>query len=158
MKHVALSGSRNLAPLAWPLNSFLPWVKSNLDDEVTWHIGDCPTGLDRFALAHMMLHAERFEFHIANWDEYGKLAGPSRNRDMLCRTHNHEANAIRTDPSKCDLLIAWPVGQSKGTRNTMEQARDLLIPVICPLDMSQHDMARILTRIRSGTDTHVSGD
>lgn len=50
----------------------------------------------------------------ADWDAYGKSAGPIRNRKML-------------DEGKPHLVIAFPGG--RGTRNMVEQAKGANVPV-----------------------------
>lgn len=48
------------------------------------------------------------EAHPARWDVYGKAAGPVRNKEMV------ELGA--------DLVLAFPVGESRGTRGCMQLA------------------------------------
>jgi len=55
------------------------------------------------------------EFH-ALWDIYGRSAGPIRNAQML-----REGNP--------DMVIAFPIGASRGTKNMIEQAQTAGIPV-----------------------------
>jgi hypothetical protein len=59
------------------------------------------------------------EPHYANWERYGRAAGPIRNREMA------DAGA--------DLCIAFlqetPDAPSRGTRNMIDQARERGIPV-----------------------------
>lgn len=50
------------------------------------------------------------EAHPARWDVYGKAAGPVRNKEMV------ELGA--------DLVLAFPVGESRGTRGCMRLARE----------------------------------
>lgn len=45
---------------------------------------------------------------IADWKKYGRAAGPIRNRLVI---------------EACTVLIAFPIGASKGTRNAIEQAK-----------------------------------
>ena len=45
------------------------------------------------------------EVYHANWDKYGKAAGSIRNREMV--------------NSGVDLVLAFPIGSSYGTRNAM---------------------------------------
>ena len=52
----------------------------------------------------------------AQWAAHGKAAGPMRNGEML-----------RLDP---DFVVAFPLGESRGTKNMMMQARRLGVPVI----------------------------
>lgn len=56
----------------------------------------------------------------ADWKTHGRAAGPTRNRQML----------QEGDP---DLIVAFPktiLEASRGTRNMVEQARKLGLPVI----------------------------
>ena len=46
----------------------------------------------------------------ADWDTYGRSAGPLRNREMA---------------EYADALIAFPIGKSPGTRDMIRQARQL---------------------------------
>jgi len=48
----------------------------------------------------------------AEWAKYGKAAGPIRNKKMLTE-------------GKPDLILAYPIGESKGTRNMMDQGKDI---------------------------------
>lgn len=50
----------------------------------------------------------------ADWEVYGRAAGPIRNREMA---------------EYADALIAFPVGKSPGTRNMIKQARELELNV-----------------------------
>ena len=49
----------------------------------------------------------------AEWDKYGKAAGPIRNEQMA----KYASEADR------GILVAFPVGESKGTRNMIKLAR-----------------------------------
>ena len=50
------------------------------------------------------------EAHPARWDVFGRAAGPVRNREMV------ELGA--------DLVLAFPVGESQGTRGCMQLAQE----------------------------------
>lgn len=50
------------------------------------------------------------EAHPARWDVFGRAAGPVRNREMV------ELGA--------DLVLAFPVGESQGTRGCMQIAQE----------------------------------
>jgi len=56
------------------------------------------------------------EVYPANWKEYGKAAGPIRNKQML-------------DEGKPDLVIAFLAPNSRGTKNMIDQATRAGIPV-----------------------------
>lgn len=47
--------------------------------------------------------------HVADWKKRGRAAGPVRNRKML-------------DAAKPELVVAFPIGASVGTRDCMEAA------------------------------------
>ena len=49
----------------------------------------------------------------AEWDKYGKAAGPIRNEQM----------AKYAAESDMGILIAFPIGESKGTRNMIKLAQ-----------------------------------
>lgn len=55
----------------------------------------------------------------ADWDKYGKAAGPIRNKKMI-------------DEGKPDLVVAFHsnISKSKGTRDMITKARDKGIPII----------------------------
>lgn len=55
----------------------------------------------------------------ANWEKYGRAAGPIRNKQML-------------DEGKPDIVVAFPTGKlsdSKGTANMVAQAKAAGVPV-----------------------------
>jgi ABC-type sugar transport system substrate-binding protein len=56
------------------------------------------------------------EQHLPDWNRYGKAAGPLRNQEMV------DAGA--------DVCLAFPAGESRGTRNCMRKAEEAGIPVI----------------------------
>ncbi|MEU9259026.1 SLOG family protein [Streptomyces sp. NPDC048212] len=82
--------------------------------------GACPTGADRFASIWCNdfygPNEGVFEIkHPANWDLHGKAAGPIRNREMV------HAGA--------DLCLAFPLGESRGTWNCVNECKKAGIPV-----------------------------
>ncbi len=58
------------------------------------------------------------ERHPADWDRYGRGAGPIRNREMV--------------ESGADVCLAYPLGESPGTRGCMALATAAGIPVLTP--------------------------
>jgi len=65
------------------------------------------TGVDALAETYSVKKGFQFIKFSANWKEYGKAAGPIRNRQMA---------------KYADALIAFWNGQSRGTKNMIELA------------------------------------
>lgn len=82
--------------------------------------GACATGAD--AAAHHWYETAGADLgcievkYPAAWEAYGKRAGPIRNEKMV-----KEAGA--------ELVLAFPLFGSRGTRHTMDLAREAGIPV-----------------------------
>ena len=78
--------------------------------------GHCD-GADLMGEQYARIKGYAVEVHLADWNQYGRAAGPKRNREMaLC----------------ADALIAFWNGQSKGTKNMIDEARAAGLPVrIC---------------------------
>lgn len=103
-------------------------IANTLDpgDTLTVVHGGCPTGADRAAArwCRLPVNAPRTvtvvgEPHPADWDRYGKAAGPIRNREMV------DAGA--------DLVIAFPLpgprSRSRGTWDCIGAAEAHGIPM-----------------------------
>lgn len=76
--------------------------------------GDAP-GADMIAHRWGLMRGIEVKPFPADWDRYGRAAGPIRNRQML-------------DEGKPHLVIAFPGG--RGTRNMIEQAEGANVPVV----------------------------
>lgn len=77
-------------------------------------------GADTLAKTWAMLRSVMVEPYPANWTEFGKAAGPIRNRQMLTE-------------GKPELVVAFfdvPYDESRGTRNMVEQSRKAGLEVI----------------------------
>lgn len=72
---------------------------------------------DNWAKAKIAQGAKvKVEAHPAEWDRYGKSAGPKRNQKMI--------------DLGAKVVLAFPLGKSVGTRHAMGAARKAGIPVI----------------------------
>lgn len=78
--------------------------------------GDCPSGLDRLARSWARWEGIPDEPYPADWNKYGKAAGPIRNQEMI--------------DSKPDEAWFFPVGAARGTRDCFERAERAGIPYV----------------------------
>ena len=76
-------------------------------------------GADLMARSSALLHGLKVEDYPADWNKYGRAAGPIRNRQML-------------DEGKPDIVYAFHpnIAESKGTKNMVNQAKKRGIEVI----------------------------
>lgn len=96
-------------------------TKATSEPPVLVH-GGCPTGADW--IADQLWHEWRMsgmnlataEVHPADWKRRGRAAGPVRNAEMVA--------------AGADVVLAFPLGPSPGTRGCVRLARAAGIPVI----------------------------
>lgn len=111
MKAAIFTGSRNWKD--WKLISKII-LKNKYD--IIIH-GDCPTGADYIVDKIGRLFGKTIIKMPAQWDKYGKQAGPARNKEML---------NLLFCLQRCgyDIYIeAFPLRDSKGTYNMIKIAR-----------------------------------
>lgn len=115
---ILLTGSRDWVDEALIWDALYPYLpaRGSLMHTVTLVHGDCPTGADALASLLWTANGGLEEPHPAQWDLYGKAAGPIRNRKMV------ELGA--------GVCLAFPLGRSAGTRGCMRLAEAAGIPVI----------------------------
>lgn len=77
--------------------------------------GACPTGADRMAEEMWEFLGGVVQRHPADWDRYGKKAGPIRNQEMV--------------DLGADICLAFPLPDSRGTVDCVKRARAAGIPV-----------------------------
>ena len=88
-------------------------VLDDLDPKIIVH-GDC-RGADRLADEWARFHKKEVRRYPANWQDYGRFAGPLRNAEML-------------EKETPDLVVAFPGGT--GTANMVKLARDAGVKVM----------------------------
>ncbi|WP_218040227.1 DUF2493 domain-containing protein [Actinomadura sp. WMMB 499] len=111
---LVVTGSRDWGDwyLVWnALDVFTAMAK-----KVTLVHGNCPTGADKQAdlwseKASWPTRPVKVLRYPAQWELHGKAAGPIRNQQMV--DENLDA----------DYVLAFPLGESRGTRGCMEYAR-----------------------------------
>lgn len=74
-------------------------------------------GADTLAIDWAVVNWSNWTEFPADWDKYGKKAGPIRNQQML-------------DEGKPDLVIAFPTKNSRGTYDMIRRAEKAGVPVI----------------------------
>ena len=79
-------------------------------------VGDCPTGVDLFAFQFWAINRWPIEMHKADWTAQGKKAGPLRNQEMV--------------DSGVHICLAFPKGESRGTRGCAKLAKDAQVPTM----------------------------
>ncbi len=106
-------GDRN-----WSDSSIIERVLSNYSSDTVIIHGNA-NGADRLSASIALSLNMRVQSYPANWNQYGRAAGPIRNQQML-------------DEGKPDLVIAFHsnIEQSKGTKNMIKLAHHANIKVI----------------------------
>ncbi|MGC0144305.1 DUF2493 domain-containing protein [Pseudactinotalea sp. Z1732] len=113
---ILVTGSRNWTD-THTLQAALDEALTQADDlaEVVLVHGDCPTGADRMAARYFDRLGLATEAHPADWGAHGRAAGPIRNAHMVSLG--------------ADLVLAFPLGASRGTWNCTRLAQRAGIPV-----------------------------
>lgn len=88
---------------------------------VSGHASGADTLGEKFAKAYNY----PLKIFPADWNTYGKAAGPIRNEQMV----KYAAEANR------GILVAFPIGESKGTRNMIKLAKQYGLEVNVYEDM-----------------------
>lgn len=112
MYRLLISGSRK-----WDLPVTLKMLIHNVwtvYPELTIVHGDCPQGADAMAREFAEEYGIPEERYPADWKTYGKAAGYIRNKQMV--------------DTKPDYAIFFIRGESRGTKNCLELAREAGIP------------------------------
>lgn len=105
---VLVTGSRNWGNPDAVARAMLKIIPPDARESVTVVHGGCPTGADAIADAIAREHGWRLEVHPARWKAEGRAAGPLRNQRMV------DAGA--------DICLAFPLGESRGTRDCIRRA------------------------------------
>lgn len=113
-RRVLVTGSRDWADAGAIVAALYPIYRDHPDAVLV--SGACPTGADRLAEDAWETWGGIVERHPADWERYGRGAGPRRNKEMV--------------DLGADVCVAFPLPGSRGTRNCMTAAERAGIPVI----------------------------
>lgn len=106
-----ISGTRNTVSSDYVLDTVYPLI---LTKKHNIYVGDCPTGVDK-VIRDSFDYCDVF---YADWNKYGKYAGPKRNRQMI------DARVGYT------TLVAFPSSSSKGTIDAINYAKHVGLEVL----------------------------
>ena len=114
MTRVIIAGSRQFNDYKLMLNTLdeLGVHLINTIDSVEIISGHAP-GADTLGEKFAITYGYPLKIFPAEWNKYGKAAGPIRNEKMA----KYASKADR------GILIAFPVGESRGTRNMIKLAK-----------------------------------
>lgn len=106
---VSVSGSRNYNNYD-KIKSTLDYYRANITHV---NVGDA-RGVDSLVVRYCIENSISYTVFVADWNKYGKAAGPIRNQDIIKGTF---------------LLIAFPTVDSKGTIHAINYANKIGINV-----------------------------
>lgn len=89
-------------------------------------LSGCAKGADALGIQWANEHGIPIMRFPADWDTYGKAAGPIRNKEMVMtakKGSQQRATIAQENEFAKAILIAFWDGKSKGTRNIIETAR-----------------------------------
>lgn len=115
---ILVTGSRSWpAPLIVEeaFHDLAKWYPIDWDDVVIVH-GACPTGADKYADNFAFELDLVVEQYPADWEKYGKAAGPRRNQEMI--------------DTKPDIVLSFMQPGSRGTLHCTNAAIKAGLPVI----------------------------
>ena len=112
MTRIIIAGSRKFNNYE-KLKNCVDKICASITDEIEI-VSGCCAGADLLGETYGVNHGYKCKLFPAEWSTYGKAAGPIRNRQMA----EYAAKADR------GILIAFPIGESRGTRNMISVAKE----------------------------------
>jgi hypothetical protein len=104
---LAIVGCRNYSEYSQFKDKMNEWVQNN-NINITTIVSGGATGADSLAEKYANENGIPMIIHNADWKKHGKAAGPMRNTLIV---------------NECDMLIAFPSKNSKGTWNSVNKAK-----------------------------------
>lgn len=117
MVRVIIAGGRNFSNVMLFRNTIRKYLL-DIKDEIEIISGGC-SGADTMGEWFAEDNDLKLTVFEADWDKYGKAAGPIRNEQMA----KYAAESDR------GILIAFPIGKSPGTRNMIKLAKQFDLEV-----------------------------
>ena len=110
MKKIVVAGTRSFNDY----NTAESYIKNclekeNLNEPITFISGGC-RGADLLGEKYAEKYGYPIEIHTAEWNKYGRAAGPIRNKEMA---------------QTADIIICFWDRKSKGTKSLIEFAQSL---------------------------------
>jgi predicted Rossmann fold nucleotide-binding protein DprA/Smf involved in DNA uptake len=114
IKRVVIAGCRDYTNYE-DLKEYVDMCLSNIreDNEIVIVSGGAK-GADSLGERYASENGFKVELHLADWDKYGRGAGPRRNKEMA---------------EVSDFVICFWDGKSRGTKSMIEYAKQLNKPV-----------------------------
>jgi hypothetical protein len=116
---ILVTGSRDYSH-TYTVENILTQEARSHNWDIFVRVGDCPTGVDAAVAkwCNACLDESKYKIYTADWVRYGKPAGPKRNHKMV--------------DDGADICIAWPLANSRGTKDCAGYAFSKDIPVWFP--------------------------
>lgn len=112
-----VAGTRNFDDYELLTNKLVTLLMKRRCCSLIWNeeiVSGGARGADMLAVKFAMERGLSFKVFLADWESYGKSAGPRRNRQMA---------------EYADAAIVFWDGKSRGTQNMIQQMRELGKPV-----------------------------
>ena len=106
---VIIAGCRDFQDYALLKEKCEYYLQNKLQSDNVIIVSGHASGADSLGERFAQEHGLQIELHPADWAKHGRAAGPIRNKEMA---------------SVADALIAFWDGQSRGTKNMIDQARE----------------------------------
>ena len=127
IKRVVIAGCRDYNNYD-EARSYIDFCLSNIRRENDIVIvSGCASGSDAIGERYARQNGFKVEKYPANWNKYGRSAGPIRNKQMA---------------EVCDYVICFWDGKSRGTKSMIEFARECNKPVKIKKDMKRIDYSK----------------
>lgn len=114
MKYMAVIGSRGYNNYEEFMNYINHYTQNLVAKDLTFVSGGASSGADALIARFCKEHGLRIIEHKADWNKYGRSAGPRRNIDIV---------------NRADMLLAFWDGESRGSKHSIDLARKKGIPV-----------------------------